>query len=92
LIICRRNQNEIQSSSLQSWLAARQGLPELAARLFSSRWYRGNFNSLAPSEHSARIAIESEFQNLLGEERFAQLSQEGQALNFIQVLAIVQEF
>ena len=41
---------------------------------------------------SARTAILAELQGLLGEERFEQLSQEGQALTFMQMLEIVLEF
>ena len=71
--------------------AARQGKTEVAARLSGSRWYRGNIHTLAPSERATRTAILEEIKNLLGEERYAQLSQAGQALTFIQMLAIVQE-
>jgi len=73
-------------------LAARQGKVELAARLFSTRWYRGNFHFLSPPERAVRTAILAEVQSLLGEERHTQLSQEGQALTFMQMLVAVREF
>jgi tetratricopeptide (TPR) repeat protein len=73
-------------------LAARQGKVELAARLFGTRWCRGYFHMLSPSERAVRTAIQAEVQSLLGEARYTQLSQEGQALTFMQMLAAVREF
>jgi predicted ATPase/DNA-binding CsgD family transcriptional regulator len=72
-------------------LAVRQGKVELAVRLFGSRWWRGFFNMLSPSERAIRTAIQTEMQSLLGEERYQQLSQEGQALTFMQLQAVAQE-
>lgn len=73
-------------------LAARQGKVELAARLFGARRRRGYFHMLSPSERAARSAILTGLQDLLGEERFTQLTQEGQALTFMHMLAMVKEF
>jgi predicted ATPase/class 3 adenylate cyclase len=73
-------------------LAARQGKVELAARLFGTRWCRGYFQILSPSERAIRAAIKAEVHSLLGEERYTQLSQEGQSLTFMQMQAAVREF
>ena len=73
-------------------LAARQGKVELAARLFGTRWCRGYFHFLSPPERLVRTATQAELQNLLGKERYTQLSKEGQALTFMQMVAAVREF
>ena len=73
-------------------LAAQQGRSELAARLFGTRWCRGLYNMLAPFERTARTAVLAEVQSKLGEERFTQLSQEGQSMTFMQMLETVQEY
>jgi hypothetical protein len=47
---------------------------------------------LSPSERAVRNATQAEVQSLLREERYSQLSQEGQGLTFMQMLAAVREF
>jgi predicted ATPase/class 3 adenylate cyclase len=94
-------QNVYRAQSVFTWansldgvalLAARQGKVELAIRLFGTRWCQGFFNTLSPSERAARTAIVSKIQNQLGDERFMQLSQEGLAMTYTQMLETVREF
>jgi predicted ATPase/class 3 adenylate cyclase len=97
---CAGFQDMFHSPSLFFWnhyldgialLAARQGRSELAVRLFGTRWCRGYYNLLAPPERVTRTTVLAELRSQLGEERFAQLSQEGQSMTFMQMLETVQE-
>lgn len=73
-------------------LAARQSKVELAVLLFNTRWCKGYFYFLSPSERAVRTTIQAEIRNQLGEERYTQLSQEGWMLTYMQMLGMVKEF
>ena len=72
-------------------LAVHEGKPERAARLFGTRLWRGTVHILSPIERTWRDADLAEVKTALGEERFTQLREEGYAMTFEQVLALMQE-
>jgi hypothetical protein len=63
-----------------------------AARCFGTHLRLGYFHFHFPPERAARNELLAITQSLLGEERFKQLMQEGQALTFMQMLGTVREF
>ena len=72
-------------------LAVREKKMEHAARLFGTRMWRGFANLLSPLERAERTADLSEVKAFLNEERYVALQEEGSAMTFMQILALVQE-
>ena len=72
-------------------LATRQGQIACAARLFGTRWSRGNFYYLSPVERAQYEEALTRIKASLGEARFAQLYEEGRAMTLEQVVALALE-
>jgi hypothetical protein len=72
-------------------LATRERNLTRSTQLFCTRWSRGAYHTLAPSERAQRDAILVELKTTLGEAHFEQLYEEGQKMTLEQATALALE-
>lgn len=72
-------------------LAVRENQAERAARLFGTRWCRGFFHFLSPSERDQRNADFTTLRSALGETRFDELYEEGRLLSLDHAVTLALE-
>jgi hypothetical protein len=69
-------------------LAVQENELERAALLFGTRWCRGYFHFLAPSERDQRKDYLAKTRAALGDGRFEQLFEQGRTLRLHQAVAL----